>query len=304
MSDKHLVIRLPNWLGDVIMTLPSLEALQTAGYTFDLLGKSWIKDLFSAYPYVTHSVPARILDIHRLYSKIKPSRMILYSNGWSNVLPLAFKKIKAYGYLRAYLQKFFFQRALQKKPGLHEVESFWRLTQFTVQKPLPIPQNPNLNIAAEYQAQAKDLLASQGIKKPFYIICPGAIGYGAKKKSKIWPYWQNLCNNLVQLNKTILICPGSQELAAFTQQFGKFATILPNLNLPLYAAVMQRARYVIANDSGPMHLAAAVQAPVLGIFGETDPQRTHPWGGHFIGDINHWPSCQEVLDYLNKLSAL
>jgi heptosyltransferase-2 len=45
------------------------------------------------------------------------------------------------------------------------------------------------------------------------------------------------------------------------------------------AAVLAGARLVIANDSGPMHLAAAVGAPLVGLFGSTEPGWTAPLGG-------------------------
>jgi lipopolysaccharide heptosyltransferase I len=44
------------------------------------------------------------------------------------------------------------------------------------------------------------------------------------------------------------------------------------------AALMKKATLVISNDSGPMHLAAAVGTPVIGLFGPTDPRRIGPYG--------------------------
>lgn len=56
---------------------------------------------------------------------------------------------------------------------------------------------------------------------------------------------------------------------------------LPSLTgLPLdqLAALMDSAALYLGNDSGPMHLAAAVGTPVVGIFGSSNPRRWHPWG--------------------------
>ena len=44
------------------------------------------------------------------------------------------------------------------------------------------------------------------------------------------------------------------------------------------AALMKKASLVISNDSGPMHLAAAMGTPVIGLFGPTDPRRVGPYG--------------------------
>ena len=53
---------------------------------------------------------------------------------------------------------------------------------------------------------------------------------------------------------------------------------------------MKRAEWVIANDSGPMHLAAALGVRVLGIFGPTDPQRNGPWHGRDLS-ISRYDRC-------------
>src|SRR2546427_4116710 len=48
-------------------------------------------------------------------------------------------------------------------------------------------------------------------------------------------------------------------------------------------ALLRRARLLVTNDSGPMHLAAAVGTPVIALFGPTDPARTGPYGaGHTV----------------------
>src|SRR2546427_12779025 len=48
-------------------------------------------------------------------------------------------------------------------------------------------------------------------------------------------------------------------------------------------ALLRRARLLITNDSGPMHLASAVGTPVIALFGPTDPARTGPYGaGHTV----------------------
>jgi lipopolysaccharide heptosyltransferase I len=50
-------------------------------------------------------------------------------------------------------------------------------------------------------------------------------------------------------------------------------------SLGVMAELLRKARVVISNDSGPMHVAAALQKPVFGFFGPTDPDKTGPFGG-------------------------
>ena len=70
------------------------------------------------------------------------------------------------------------------------------------------------------------------------------------------------------------------------------------IDLQIYAAVMALAKGVLANDSGPMHLAAAVGGTVLGIYGVSDPQRYRPWGGATIGSADAWPEPNHVVERL------
>ena len=54
-------------------------------------------------------------------------------------------------------------------------------------------------------------------------------------------------------------------------------------DLPQLIALLGRARLVVSADSGPMHLAAARERPVVALFGPADPERTGPWGeGHVV----------------------
>ena len=49
------------------------------------------------------------------------------------------------------------------------------------------------------------------------------------------------------------------------------------------AAVLRRCRLFVGNDNGPMHMAAALGVPVVGLFGPSDPAEWGPWGkGHHI----------------------
>ena len=64
----------------------------------------------------------------------------------------------------------------------------------------------------------------------------------------------------------------------------------------MFAAVLAGAWWVIANDSGPIHLAAIAGAVTVGVFGVSDPAITGAWGGRWrpIGGPGGWPSVDEV----------
>lgn len=295
-----LAIRLPNWLGDVVMALPALEALASHGITLELFGKPWIKELFSAYDYTTYVVPNDFWKAKAACQQAKAKHFLLFPNSLSSSAMVCLAGKRGIGY-RADLRRFFLSSSLKKSPHLHEIEHFWKLAQYAATQVLKIdwqqllPQKPTLFLPEKYLSLAKDILQKQGVANDFWVICPGAVGQGVKGHSKIWPYWRELTDYLLQQGKQLVACPGPNEEFVFTQLLSKEVIILPHLNLPTYAGVMQQSSQVIANDSGPMHLAAAVNAPVLGLFGKTDPNRCRPFGGHYLGGLCKWPTQEDVV---------
>ena len=65
----------------------------------------------------------------------------------------------------------------------------------------------------------------------------------------------------------------------------------PDLDLARLAGVLAHLDLLVTNDSGPMHLAAALGVPCIALFGPTDPQRTAPAGsGHRVLTLDRWCS--------------
>jgi heptosyltransferase-2 len=63
----------------------------------------------------------------------------------------------------------------------------------------------------------------------------------------------------------------------------------------VYAGLLKRARVVVANDTGPGHIAAAVGAPLLSVLGPTDAERYRPWGAHArLVQAEPWPDDDAV----------
>jgi heptosyltransferase-1 len=76
----------------------------------------------------------------------------------------------------------------------------------------------------------------------------------------------------------VLWGPGEEGLArAVVEASGGRAAQAPRTTLGDLAALVRAARVVVAGDTGPLHLAAALRTPVVGIYGPTDPARNGPW---------------------------
>ncbi|MGH7497145.1 MAG: glycosyltransferase family 9 protein [bacterium] len=87
-------------------------------------------------------------------------------------------------------------------------------------------------------------------------------------------------------NAKIVLLWGPGEREEVNQLAGMMKTpplLAPETTLPQLAALLARMDLLVANDSGPMHLSAAVSTPVVAIFGPTRPDLQGPWGaGHTV----------------------
>jgi heptosyltransferase-1 len=97
---------------------------------------------------------------------------------------------------------------------------------------------------------------------------------GAGKPGKQWPV-ERFAELATRIGSDALVVwgPGEERLA---RAIG--AEVAPATNFRELAFVLKRARLVIGADTGPLHLAAALGTPLIGLYGPTDPARNGPYG--------------------------
>jgi ADP-heptose:LPS heptosyltransferase len=103
----------------------------------------------------------------------------------------------------------------------------------------------------------------------------------SRRPEKKWHGFAQLSSLIVRETGRRVIWAGNAYLPcreAFPD--GRFLNLTGNTSLASLAALISRADWVISNDSGPMHLAAALGVKTLGIFGPTDPQLYGPYPLH------------------------
>jgi ADP-heptose:LPS heptosyltransferase len=87
-----------------------------------------------------------------------------------------------------------------------------------------------------------------------------------------------------ELNAVVLLLwgPGElEEMKTMAQMMKAPSLLAPSTNLKQLAALLSRLTLLVSNDSGPLHLAAAMRTRVVGIYGPTRPDLQGPWGdGH------------------------
>ncbi len=116
--------------------------------------------------------------------------------------------------------------------------------------------------------------------KDYIILVPGA-----RWESKIWPAG-NFGALAAKLPLKSLVIGGSSDRDRAEEivrlSGGRALSVAGETTLPELVELMRTARYVVTNDSGPMHIAAALGISVVAIFGPTSPARTGPYGRSHI----------------------
>ena len=297
----RLIVRLPNWVGDVCMALPTLTALSERGVELQLVGKGWAAGLLAAHGWPHAKVVTGLRAGAAAVRSLGIERGLLLTNSFGSAAQFRLGGVRACGY-RAECRTPLLARGVPRQRGLHEVESFWRLGQEVAAwlALTPLPPTPPVSLGLRLGQNAHDAAAKAleraGVRSAYVLLCPLAAGT-INGQPKIWPGFPLLARLLQERGVTVVACPGPGEEQASAQALPG-ARQLPGLGLDAYAAIAAGALVTVANDSGPMHLAAAVDVHVIGVFGVADPQRTRPWSakGHTLGDAQGWPTAAAVME--------
>lgn len=167
--------------------------------------------------------------------------------------------------------------------GMHQVRYQLKATEMLgLEGP---PPEPALVVSPEARSAAARLLTEAGIDAPRPLVC---LHPGARWWFKSWPAerFAALADRVqTDTPAQALFLGGEQErvVAGRIAQCMRtpFRSLVGRTELQELAAVLARAALHVGNDNGPMHMAAALRVPVIGLFGPSDPAVWGPWGdGH------------------------
>ena len=126
-------------------------------------------------------------------------------------------------------------------------------------------------------------LEKKGYVKGKKIV--GINAYAAYGPAKCWPAenFRTIARKLIEDKDVFVFFTGDSwarhKIEEITKDISSRVVNLAGMStLPILAALIRLCDCFLTNDSGPMHLAAAVNAPLVALFGSTDPLRTGPYG--------------------------
>lgn len=303
-------LRLPNWLGDICMSLPVLEALLARNYPVVVCARPWARTLLSGY--ALHGfIPMEgkwWLDAKAIKQYQKPLANdaievvgLSLPDSLSSALVFKFGAIPAAGYRddgRSWLLKWPIDKPTK---SLHAVESWYYLA-LTASKlwnhaiaPKPMA---TLHLAGVPEADQKKF--GLDCDKKNILIAPTAVGLH-KGQVKVWPHYETLTQALIKKGYDVYMCPPANEIAE-AEENAPSATRLEPLSLLAFAQLCKSVDLVICNDSGVSHLAAAVNAAQITLIGVTDVTHTGPWSdqAECLGKNGQWASLATVLERIHE----
>ena len=299
---RPIIVRLPNWVGDVVMSVPAVSHLAHSGFTPLLVGRAWAQPLLAAYGWEMHprgtTLRARVAqldDLHRRAARLDDGfgrrlNTLLLTNSFSSALEASLARLRPVGYRQDGRGWLLSSAVAQPRDPVHESTRFWRLATTLTGSDMPQPAQLRLQVPP---------LAQHSLGGEFACLVPFATGT-MKGQDKAWPAFAELARWLKQ-KLPVVVVPGPGEVATARSNFAD-AVCLADVDLGVYAGILRRARLVVANDTGPGHIAAAVGAPLLSVLGPTDAARYRPWGSHVsVMQQDPWPTLEQVSAGVRRL---
>lgn len=306
-----LFVRLPNHLGDACMCLPALDLLASSGNALVLIGRPWAPELFQAYGWPVLALRGswiERIDALRVARVAHGGRLVvLFTNSIGSALEFRLAGFACAGYANE-ARRWLLAQAIEVPAAwardMHTVEYYFDLARSVTRSGATVPSRLALALSSATKVRAREALAAAGVDGRYVMLCPAAVGLH-RGRPKAWSGFPRLCAELLARGVRVVACPGPGERAIVTAALPG-ATILPETDLATFAALLRGAQLVVANDSGPSHVAAAVGAPLVTVFGVTDPRRTRPWtpDADLVGGPAGWPDFDAVWQRVQARLAL
>lgn len=330
MTAHRILVKAPNWVGDCVMATPAIALLRDAfpNAQIDVLSRSGVSPVFSANPYVSNLITGdERKDARAILRELKEARYeaaaLLPNSLGSAWLALRAGIPRRVGFARGG-RRILLTRPLAYRAGEWQTRTPQPLSKKSMCGPHDAAPQPRhmvfyyLEVARALAAElgvAKDLPATphlqwfldaeagqalterlerDGLMDARFIgINPGAAYGGAKR----WPleYLARVADELAAKHGALIVSTASIKESALNDELqrhvgAKILRLGEELNLHGLAQLIARMKLLITNDSGAMHMAAALGTPTVAVFGPTDWNVTSPWSDRAVV-VRQSPQC-------------
>jgi heptosyltransferase II len=292
---NSLVAIAPNWLGDAVMALPAIADLRRhyASARFAIAARPAVAPLFTMVEGIDAVVTLpgggglRALsgwseDVQALSAGTFDTAVLFPNSFATGFIASKAAITERWGYATDWRGRLLTRAVPKPARELHQRAYYQTLT-----AALGIPSGPPFAHVRPDGARARQLLRDIGLDldEPFIVFAPGA-AYG---RAKQWlpERFAELAGAIISDRGWSVVMVGApvdrsacDEIAARLPKTGtrlnRLIDFCGKSDLVTLAGVLSQARAVVSNDSGAMHLAAAVGTKVVAVFGPTNEHRTSP----------------------------
>lgn len=283
--EVRLLVVAPNWLGDGVMAMPALQELRARLHPQAVLhlackpGQTGLWQMHGA-PSRIHALPSAARNLPqqaRLLREEAYTHAVLLPNSFRSALAPFLAGIPRRRGTADPLRRLLVNDPV-RLPRLPEEHQQWENARLLLGEcPAQLPP-PRLHPPAAATAEAASLL--QALPTPRLALIPGA----ARGPAKRWPgdRFAAVAAGWIAARGGAVVWLGTAEDHSLCAELGQALPGAQQVNLAgrtslsVFAALLAGCDAVVANDSGGMHLAAAVGTPVAAIFGLTNPAKTGP----------------------------
>jgi heptosyltransferase-2 len=291
----RILIRTTNWVGDLVMTTPAIEAVRAnfPESTLAVLARPWVTPLLENHPAVNHVLPLQtgngfishtveIIKTAGLLRKMKFDLAVIFQNAFEAALLAYLGGIRFRIGYNTDSRGFLLSHSVIRDGevlNVHQVEyylSILRAMGWEAES-----RDPRVFVAEKDQEAIRSLLLSKGIGEDHFLLglSPGAV-FGPAKR---WPAERFAAIGDWAADRwgakiVVMGSQGEMDICNAVSHSMKHdpVNICGSTKLGEAMALIERCQFFVTNDSGLMHITAALDVPMVAIFGSTDPVATGP----------------------------
>jgi len=290
---KRILIVEVNWVGDVLFSTPFIRSVREAypdSYIACLLHPR-TREVLESNPCLDEIIIYDEKGAHRgLFGKLRLIMALRKKNfGTAFILHRSFTKAlitclagigERIGYHTKKRSVILTRSVDEPAIGAHKVEYFLAIAEAVGIKARS--RSYEFIVTEADRKFIDELLAEKGVARPEKIV---VINPGGNWDPKRWPKenFAKLADRIAEALNARIVISGSVNDIALAEDIRRLMKAEPVIvagrtTLKQLGALLSRSNLVVANDSGPMHMAVAVGAKVIALFGPTSPGLTGPYG--------------------------
>jgi heptosyltransferase-2 len=307
MEIKKILIRGPNWVGDSVLAIPAMKAVRERfpQAEITLMVRPWVAGLFTSAPFIdelwSEEKPSDLSSWARITRNLRVRRFdlaFLLPNSFESALMIFLGRVpRRIGYATDARRWMLTTSIAPVKDARHQSQYYLDLVRVLS----PGTARPSIEIQAtsEERTNARKLLSHEGIPEgqSFLVVNAGA-AYGSAKRWHAERFAEAADTLASELLLGVALVGSETERSTAEQIRGRMKTpaavLTGKTSLETLIGVLAESSLMITNDSGPMHIAAALGVPTVAVFGSTDERVTGPSGPR-IRIVKHPVECSPCL---------